>query len=205
MDLLCAQFNSGSLSLEEIKTVLGNDFAAWQGSLSKKFVQDEHGKFYNERLVYELNKRKSYTKSRRDNLMGAHKENVNVNEIENRKLKFIESVKIFTKEFSEKTISAFCDYWTEHSEGARKMRYEKETVFEISKRLATWKRNEENFAAKNPSIPTNSSPFPNYYDYKLEQKLGMGSDLSMLNKYYQHLRALGFKKHGEQWIKINAQ
>jgi hypothetical protein len=69
MDLLEAQFNSGPLSLEEIRTVLGNDFAAW-GSLSKKFAQDATGKFFNERMEREKAKRRSFTKSRIENLKG---------------------------------------------------------------------------------------------------------------------------------------
>src|SRR6478736_5166981 len=64
--LLMAQFNSGPLSLEEIKTVLGNDFAVW-GALSKKFKMTDQGLFFNERLEAEKNKRKAFTESRREN------------------------------------------------------------------------------------------------------------------------------------------
>lgn len=147
MDLLCAQFNSGPLSIDEIKTVLGNDFAAWQGSLSKKFQQNADGRFFNERLETEKNKRKSYTKSRRDNLMGLHKENIdeNVNDIEKRKEKFTETVNTFIPKYGLKTVHDFCNYWTERSEGARKMKFEKQTSFEIEKRLITWKSNEVKF------------------------------------------------------------
>lgn len=60
IDLLDAQFQSGHLSLEEIKIVLGNDFAVW-GSLSKKFAVDETGKYYNERLEHEILKREKFS------------------------------------------------------------------------------------------------------------------------------------------------
>ncbi|HMT02648.1 MAG TPA: hypothetical protein PKD00_04965 [Burkholderiales bacterium] len=59
MDLLTAQFNSGHLSLEEIKTVLGNDFAVW-GTLSKKFAVDETGKYFNVRLDNEMYNSRKY-------------------------------------------------------------------------------------------------------------------------------------------------
>lgn len=59
IDLLDAQFNQGHLSLEEIRIVLGNDFAVW-GSLSKKFAVDEAGKYFNERLQLEQEKRKKF-------------------------------------------------------------------------------------------------------------------------------------------------
>jgi hypothetical protein len=60
IDLLAAQFNSGPLSLEEIKTVLGTDFAAW-GSLTKKFKKTENGLFFNERMEAEKAKRKEFS------------------------------------------------------------------------------------------------------------------------------------------------
>lgn len=78
MDLLYAQFNTGHLSLDEIKTVLGSDFGSSWPALQKKFVKDDKGLYYNQRLLFETDKRKSYTKSRRQNLMGDHMENATV-------------------------------------------------------------------------------------------------------------------------------
>lgn len=84
IDLLYAQFNSGHLSLEEIKTVLGSDFGSTWPTLQKKFLKDEStGLYFNERLVFEAEKRKSFTKSRRDNLKGEKKESTRHMEIEN--------------------------------------------------------------------------------------------------------------------------
>jgi hypothetical protein len=42
-------------------------------------------------------------------------------------------------------INQFFDYWTEHGENAKKMRFEKEKVFDIKKRLERWKRNQKTF------------------------------------------------------------
>lgn len=70
MDLLHAQFNNGHISLDEIKTVLGSDFSAWN-TLQKKFATDEKGLFYNKRLEKEILKKKSYSKSRKKNLNGS--------------------------------------------------------------------------------------------------------------------------------------
>ena len=69
MDLLIAQFNSGPLSLEEIKTVLGSDFGPSWPTLQKKFKQAS-GLFFNERLEVEKTKRAEYSKSRRENRKG---------------------------------------------------------------------------------------------------------------------------------------
>jgi hypothetical protein len=72
MDLLDAQFNSGPLSLEEIKTVLGSDFATAWGALSKKFKASEKGLFFNERMEAEKLKRRTYVESRKNNLLGSN-------------------------------------------------------------------------------------------------------------------------------------
>ena len=84
MDLLHAQFNSGHLSIEEIKTVLGSDFGQSWPTLQKKFVRDEStGLYYNARLIFEAEKRKSYTSGRRENLQGKKINNSPHMEIEN--------------------------------------------------------------------------------------------------------------------------
>lgn len=41
---------------------------------------------------------------------------------------------------------SFIEYWTEHGENDRKMRFEKETAFDIKKRLLRWKNNNYNNA-----------------------------------------------------------
>ena len=43
----------------------------------------------------------------------------------------------------------FLEYWTEHSPGAKKARWEKEKVFDIKRRFATWKRNNEKWNVNN--------------------------------------------------------
>lgn len=72
MDVLHAQFNSGHLSLEEIKIVLGSDFGTAWPALLKKFKVDEAGKFFNERLEEEQLRRANFTASRRRNLESPH-------------------------------------------------------------------------------------------------------------------------------------
>jgi len=72
LDVLIAQFNSGHLSLEEIKTVLGSDFGQSWPTLQKKFAVDKAGKYFNERLELEKNKRAAFTASRRKNLESSH-------------------------------------------------------------------------------------------------------------------------------------
>lgn len=68
MDLMTAQFNNGHLSLDEIKTVLGSDFGSSWPTLQKKFKKDANDLLYNDRLEFEIKKRKNYSKGRRKNL-----------------------------------------------------------------------------------------------------------------------------------------
>ena len=42
----------------------------------------------------------------------------------------------------------FFEYWTEHSHNAKLARWEKEKVFDVKKRFATWKRNAEKWDKK---------------------------------------------------------
>lgn len=67
IDLLIAQFNNGPLMLEDIKIILGADFGHWQ-KLENKF-SFMNGRYSNQRLEIEKNKRSEYTASRRSNRM----------------------------------------------------------------------------------------------------------------------------------------
>ena len=62
-------------------------------------------------------------------------------ELEKRKQLFYNRVYLFAMQFEREMLDEFCSYWAEHSEGAKKMRYEKEKVFDIEKRLTRWKNN----------------------------------------------------------------
>lgn len=95
MELLMMQFNRGHMTSHMIGQVVGH---LWD-NIKDKFIQDEHGRYYNLRLEEEKLKRENFTKSRRGNLSGtnqytksdknkkgytdghmtSHMENVNVN------------------------------------------------------------------------------------------------------------------------------
>lgn len=104
MDILMAQFNTGHLSLDQIKLLLGPDYSVW-ATLQSKFRQDPAGLWFNEKLETEIIKRKNYSKSRSENRKKSHEqsydnthdksyekhmENVNVNEDLNKKGKGVQ-------------------------------------------------------------------------------------------------------------------
>lgn len=45
-------------------------------------------------------------------------------------------------------LKAFWEYWSEHGENDKKMRFEKQTSFDIKRRLGTWWRNDKKFNGK---------------------------------------------------------
>lgn len=47
----------------------------------------------------------------------------------------------FSGSISIGTIGDFIGYWTESSENSKKLRFEKEKVFDIRRRMATWLKN----------------------------------------------------------------
>ena len=49
---------------------------------------------------------------------------------------------------------AFFEYWSEHSEADKKMRFEKEKSFGVGRRLGTWKKN--NQKPSNPNVRKNA-------------------------------------------------
>lgn len=80
IDLLMCQFNGGRMSLQDVKTVLGesdfNEF--WESKLKKKFKVDEQGFFYNEKLENETEKRKNFTESRRKSRLKGDEDSVRI-------------------------------------------------------------------------------------------------------------------------------
>lgn len=116
MDLLMLQFNRGHMNTHMIQHTIGH---LWE-QVKSKFIQDEEGLWYNVRLDFEKEKRKTFTESRRNNIkpkekpksepsyethmdshMKPHMENVNENinkdiNINKSKCKFEEALEYFS-------------------------------------------------------------------------------------------------------------
>ncbi len=63
------------------------------------------------------------------------------NSIYDRKSRFSTTLIPFLDLYDKDLIRAFCDYWTEHGDKDKKMRFEKEKSFGLARRLATWNKN----------------------------------------------------------------
>jgi uncharacterized protein YdaU (DUF1376 family) len=64
MDLLMLQFNRGHMNTHMIQHTVGH---LWE-QVKCKFIQDDEGLWYNVRLDFEKDKRKTFTESRRNNI-----------------------------------------------------------------------------------------------------------------------------------------
>ena len=63
---------------------------------------------------------------------------INNKSVEIRKEEFRQSLLPFVEQFGKEMIRKFFDYWTELDTKSKKMRYEDQKYFEISRRLSTW-------------------------------------------------------------------
>lgn len=76
------------------------------------------------------------------------------NNIEDRKLKFADTLKPFVEKYGEKMIfgpTGFYSYWTEPNKSKTKFRMETEKTWDTSRRLATWAENDKGYSKPNTS------------------------------------------------------
>jgi hypothetical protein len=58
-----------------------------------------------------------------------------------RKKTFADGLRPYLAKYGSTMLNAFYSYWTEMSPGGKKMRFEKEKVFDVQRRLNTWNSN----------------------------------------------------------------
>jgi hypothetical protein len=166
--VLCLQHQKGHLSEKDMLQICGT----YDEDIFSKFKKDNDGKFYNERLKDEVEKRKAYSESRRNNrkkkedmidisktyVQHMENENENENVIKEKKVSVfkkptIEDVKTYMKELGMNDIS---ERWMSHYEsngwlvGKNKMKDWKASV-------RTWKLNNlqtEEIKTNKPKIAT---------------------------------------------------
>jgi len=68
--------------------------------------------------------------------------------IEERKANFATAIYEFKNDYPRETLKEFYSYWTEHSPKGKQMRFEKQPVFDIKKRLIRWTKNNKNGQTK---------------------------------------------------------
>lgn len=72
--LLCLQHQQGRLSYEDMMTICGT----YDEKIFSKFIKDDEGFYYNERMSVEVDKRKKYSESRSENRKSHNKHMNNI-------------------------------------------------------------------------------------------------------------------------------
>ena len=133
-----------NLALAHIKPMIDKDLEKWDETRKKRIEYGKKGG---------LAKAKQNVANAKQNVAVNDNVNVNVNDnvnvnntsinIDSRKTSFSTKVSeiCIQKNFSENLKNEFLDYWTEHGENDKKMRFEKQTSFSIPLRLEKWKKN----------------------------------------------------------------
>ena len=81
------------------------------------------------------------------------------NNIQTRSEQFLKKVNEAGPQYPQDLRNEFVAYWTEHNDGGLRMRFEMEKVFDITRRLATWKKNENSYKP-----PSWRKPEPEFKD-----------------------------------------
>lgn len=166
--ILCHQADKGALSECQLKRICGGKIP---DAILEKLKKNGDGKYYQERMKLEKEKREKHIEHQRENAnkrwkkdecdgiataLPLENENENINEDINRdekiikkEAKFKSEVFEFTGKYNEAMLNKFCTYWTEPNKSKTKMRFELEKVFDISRRLATWASRDNNFKQEN--------------------------------------------------------
>jgi hypothetical protein len=77
-------------------------------------------------------------------------DNVINNKIEERKLKFADTLKPFVQTYGKEMIRKFYDYWTEPNKSKTKFKMELEKTWSLERRLQTWSDREKDFKKDEP-------------------------------------------------------
>lgn len=125
---------------ESIKQNLKRDLKKWDDIKLKRVESGRKGG-----LANQANARSAKGIQANQAVTGNVTVTVNVNDINKRKGDFKKSSLRFNDIYSVKTIHDFVDYWTEHNEKGKLMRFEmkKNKPFNMKRRLVTWKKNKD--------------------------------------------------------------
>lgn len=96
--------------------------------------------------------------------------NVKNNNIIERKEIFKSQVWEYQDKYSGEILAEFFEYWTEHGENDKKMRFEKENTWGLSRRLSTWEKNSKKFKGSGGDGKQKSKGVNSYWNRDPQQK-----------------------------------
>ena len=100
--------------------------------------------------------------------------------------------------YSDEMLKAFFTYWSEVSDGGKKMRHEFEKTFNLSGRIGTWASREHKFSKAGGAIPDEPNPV---YESKIK------NDPKLWQAYKKHLYGKGWELKSRaghtHWVKTD--
>jgi hypothetical protein len=145
--------------------ILGN-LKRWHNDLYKQVIENQLS--IDEAQTIALSRKVSHTDKVQSqpiakiavNVTANVNETVNVikNNIEERKLKFADTLKPFLQTYGKDLLNDFYNYWTESNHSNTKMKFELNKTWSIEGRLRTWAKNDKNFNKDKQTITTQNYP-----------------------------------------------
>jgi len=131
-----------------IKHTLKRDLKKWESQHKQRVKAGKRSAEVRKRNSTLVNAR---SVSSTDSVSVSVSDSVNVNDINNRKTEFKNSLQTFLEIYEKQMLNDFYEYWTEKKPKGRKMRFEMQKTFDISLRLKRWNKN--NFNKNNKNEP----------------------------------------------------
>ena len=147
-----------NLAFITIKASLKRDLSKWEKQIQQRSAAGKASAKSRQRKATSVNERQ---RKATDSVNVSVNDNVSDNEIkeksivdksttsktlEQRQIDFGIQVKGYIERYGEKMCKDFFAYWTEKNTNGKKMRFEMEKVFDLPRRLATWKSRQKDFS-----------------------------------------------------------
>lgn len=145
-----------------IKTTLKRDLNKWESQLEQRRdagLKSAEVRKRNASLVNARSISSTVSVSVSDNVNDI----IITNNIEERKLKFADSLKSFNNTFERSMLVEFYKYWTEPNKSNTKFRMELQKTWDLSRRIETWAKNDKSFTKQKtteiPKIDTSNNTY----------------------------------------------
>ena len=104
---------------------------------------------------------------------------------------------VFDMHLDPNMIKEFIEYWTEHNDGGRVLRYEQQSIFNIRKRMSTWVKNSKRFNSNMKFQPASDEDIAKREarieaDYQEQQKRFRDADKNVADEK-ERRKALGLE------------
>lgn len=148
---------------EPIKNALKRDLIKWENERQQRSdAGKKSAELRSQRNSTSVETRSTKSNETERNSTDNVNVNVNVNDnvinnkIEERKLKFADTLKPFLSKYGKELLNDFFKYWTEPNKSNTKFKMELEKTWSLERRLETWAKNDKNF--NKTTLQTNTYP-----------------------------------------------